>query len=534
MNGKNNNNVSSDIKNSSDRSYVNRGSISNHDISNNNNSNNNSNNNNSSFSNEKSYLLNSRSSIATASSTTARQQTTIGSSGQQTNKPNYSNNYNNNYNNSNNNSNNTYVKPPRHQNNQSFTGNIRSPHLPIANSSSSSGDLKPSAGKSQALLSITAKNILNVESIAGTGMTEEEIARSILPTIQIGPDFRRIKMEYHCKFGEYGNEAGLFTEPSGVAVGRDNEILVADANNHRIQVFDSTGAFRRIIGQDSTRGVSSGDVRGSQNEGDLVYPNRLAVNKVTGCIYVTERSPTHQVRVYDETGRFVRRFGAHVLQHPRGITVDRLGRIIVIECKVMRVVIFNSSGSVLNRFIVEKKVNFPNGVAVNDKEEIFISDNRRHGVVVFDYQGAFLRTIGGIGITNYPIGVGINSAGEVVVADNHNNFNVTLFTQDGQLIRALESRVKHAQCFDTALMGDGSIVLSSKDYRIYIYHYGAYPPSNDNNNTNNNNNVINNNNNNYTNGSTNNNNIINNSYCNNNGNNISVPICVGPAINKYM
>ena len=37
------------------------------------------------------------------------------------------------------------------------------------------------------------------------------------------------------------------------------------------------------------------------------------------------------------------------------------------------------------------------------------------------------------GITNYPIGVGINLAGEIAIADNHNNFNLTIFTQDGQV-----------------------------------------------------------------------------------------------------
>ena len=40
-----------------------------------------------------------------------------------------------------------------------------------------------------------------------------------------------------------------------------------------------------------------------------------------------------------------------------------------------------------------------------------------------------------------------------------------------QLIGALESKVKHAQCFDVAHMRDGSIVLASKDYRLYIYRY---------------------------------------------------------------
>ena len=38
------------------------------------------------------------------------------------------------------------------------------------------------------------------------------------------------------------------------------------------------------------------------------------------------------------------------------------------------------------------------------------------------------------GITNYPIGVGINANGEVTIADNHNNFNLTVFSQDGQVL----------------------------------------------------------------------------------------------------
>ena len=99
------------------------------------------------------------------------------------------------------------------------------------------------------------------------------------------------------------------------------------------------------------------------------------------------------------------------------------------------------------------------------------------------------------GITNYPIGVGINAAGEITIADNHNNFNLSVFSQDGQLISALESKVrtynnisnthhyihillqvKHAQCFDVSLMDDGSVVLASKDYRLYIYRYIQVPP----------------------------------------------------------
>lgn len=279
---------------------------------------------------------------------------------------------------------------------------------------------------------------------------------SLLP---IKSQCKRQKMIYHCKFGEFGVMEGQFTEPSGVAVNAQNDIIVADTNNHRIQIFDNEGRFKFQFGECGKR------------DGQLLYPNRVAVVKSSGDIIVTERSPTHQIQVYTQYGQFVRKFGANILQHPRGVTVDNKGRIIVVECKVMRVIIFDQMGNVLQKFGCSKHLEFPNGVVVNDQQEIFISDNRAHCVKVFSYEGQFLRQIGGEGLTNYPIGVCINDAGEILVADNHNNFNITIFNQDGTLISALESKVKHAQCFDVALMDDNSVVLASKDYRIYIYRY---------------------------------------------------------------
>ncbi|ELU16635.1 hypothetical protein CAPTEDRAFT_22788, partial [Capitella teleta] len=291
-------------------------------------------------------------------------------------------------------------------------------------------------------------------------LTSKLITANIYPPKS---QIKRQKMIYHCKFGEFGVMEGQFTEPSGVAVNAQNDIIVADTNNHRIQIFDKEGRFKFQFGECGKR------------DGQLLYPNRVAVVRTSGDIVVTERSPTHQVQIYNQYGQFVRKFGASILQHPRGVTVDDKGRIIIVECKVMRVIIFDQMGNVLQKFGCSKHLEFPNGVVVNDKEEIFISDNRAHCVKVFSYQGAFLRQIGGEGITNYPIGVGINAAGEILIADNHNNFNLTTFTQDGQLVSALESKVKHAQCFDVALMDEGSIVLASKDYRLYIYRYAPTP-----------------------------------------------------------
>ena len=49
-------------------------------------------------------------------------------------------------------------------------------------------------------------------------------------------------------------------------------------------------------------------------DGQLLYPNRVAAVRASGDIIVTERSPTHQVQIYNQYGQFVRKFGANILQ----------------------------------------------------------------------------------------------------------------------------------------------------------------------------------------------------------------------------
>lgn len=46
--------------------------------------------------------------------------------------------------------------------------------------------------------------------------------------------------------------------------------------------------------------------------------------------------------MYNQYGQFLRKFGANILQHPRGVCVDSKGRIIVVECKVSFLLVFDS------------------------------------------------------------------------------------------------------------------------------------------------------------------------------------------------
>lgn len=251
----------------------------------------------------------------------------------------------------------------RFGNSQSLGPFSTSPNLSDLNLNGINGYEKWSSGEG---------SVFNHESLNQTDPILHDLSSKLLSCSIFPPrsQIKRQKMIYHCKFGEFGVLEGQFTEPSGVAVNAQNDIIVADTNNHRIQIFDKEGRFKFQFGECGKR------------DSQLLYPNRVAVVRTSGDIIVTERSPTHQIQIYNQYGQFVRKFGANTLCYPRGVTVDNKGRIIVVECKVMRVIIFDQYGTVLHQFNCPNHLEFPNGVVVNDKQEIFISDNRAHCVKV--------------------------------------------------------------------------------------------------------------------------------------------------------
>ena len=57
-------------------------------------------------------------------------------------------------------------------------------------------------------------------------------------------------------FGKQGSGEGMLNYPMGVAVTAKDEILVADNQNHRVQVFDSNGTFLRSFGH---KGENAGE-----------------------------------------------------------------------------------------------------------------------------------------------------------------------------------------------------------------------------------------------------------------------------------
>ena len=85
-------------------------------------------------------------------------------------------------------------------------------------------------------------------------------------------------------WGTEGSGDGEFAFPRGVAVASDGSVYVADANNHRIQKFNSDGMFVIRWGTEG-----SGD-------GEFIYPNGIAVAP-DGSVYVSDQN-NHRIQQF--------------------------------------------------------------------------------------------------------------------------------------------------------------------------------------------------------------------------------------------
>jgi DNA-binding beta-propeller fold protein YncE len=126
------------------------------------------------------------------------------------------------------------------------------------------------------------------------------------------------------QWGGHGSEPGRFKRPQSVAIDEQDRIWVADACNHRIQVFDASCDPVRCVQVWGTPGNGIGQLR---------YP--YSVLLVDEYVYVCEFG-NHRVQKFTRDGTSVGVWGtrgrkAGELFNPWAICLDRHGRIHVLD-----------------------------------------------------------------------------------------------------------------------------------------------------------------------------------------------------------
>ncbi|CAH0560221.1 unnamed protein product [Brassicogethes aeneus] len=260
-------------------------------------------------------------------------------------------------------------------------------------------------------------------------------------------------MQIRCKFGQLGPSKGQFNSPHGFCLGLEEDIIVADTNNHRIQVFEKTGSFKFQFG-----------IPG-KDEGQLWYPRKVAVMRPTGKYVVCDRgNERSRMQIFTKNGHFVKKIAIRYIDIVAGLAVSSRGEIVAVDSVSPTVFIIGESGDLLRWFDCSDYMREPSDIAIHGKE-FYVCDFKGHNVVVFSEEGHFLRRIGCENLTNFPNGIDISDAGDVLIGDSHGNrFHVAVFSRDGSLISEFECPyVKVSRCCGLKITSEGYVVTLAKN-----------------------------------------------------------------------
>lgn len=184
---------------------------------------------------------------------------------------------------------------------------------------------------------------------------------------------------------EQGSGDYEFDSPQDIAIDQDGNIYVADRNNHRVQIYDSSRTYVATLGETG--------VPGSDNA-HLNNPWGVAVDSA-GNIYVVEQA-NHRVQVFDSNQEYVRTVGVTgecgndfgSLCNPTAVAVDEVGRIYVTDQWGGRIQVFNGAGAYLTTIGGSRgghsgQLRNAGGLAVDVEGNLYIADTENHRIQKF-------------------------------------------------------------------------------------------------------------------------------------------------------
>ena len=133
-----------------------------------------------------------------------------------------------------------------------------------------------------------------------------------------------------------GSAQGEFSDPRGVAVDSDGNILVADGGNHRIQKFTADGKFLTAVGQRGNKYL------------EFSTPSGVAINHDNGKVYVCDRE-NHRIQILNADMTFSNSYSSHgsddgQFKYPYDVALDSTGNVYITDSRGHRIQVFTAEG----------------------------------------------------------------------------------------------------------------------------------------------------------------------------------------------
>ena len=233
------------------------------------------------------------------------------------------------------------------------------------------------------------------------------------------------------KWGSYGTANGQFRTPKAIAIDYNgssvSEVFVADWDNHKVQIFDENGTFKRSIGS-----------YGSANE-QIQYASGVEIGP-DNLVYISSRNQ-QKIKVFEHNGTYVRSFNTngypwHLAFHGDNIAVSMYDH--------HKSQVFDKNGTLLTTIGTSASTEtgkfYHNlGIAYDSSGELHISCSQNHRVQIFDSNGTFKRTYGYLGIKNFnPYDIDYTPENTFLITDiqNHRAFEVD---ENGSFLKMIAS-----------------------------------------------------------------------------------------------
>ena len=320
----------------------------------------------------------------------------------------------------------------------------------------------------------TSGGTLVVSIPAGVATDEDTYTNTASNTHTITLDiFIPIAVHFN-SIGRSGSGDSEFNSPRGVAV-NDSHILVADTGNDRVQIFNIAGSYEDQFGTTFIRplGFTGPPPAGtfSHLRGITVTPDNILVAD----------SNNDRIQIFDLQGDDPIAFGGlgeanGRFNLPSGITANST-HIIVADTRTHRIQVFDMDGDFVSKFggigTVNNRFNLPGGVAVTPTN-IIVADTGNNRVTVYDLDGNYLSKFGrgGSGDTQFssPTGVAATST-HIIVADTGNN-RIQVFDLDGNYVYTIGSagtgRAQFSGPTAIALTSTHMVVADTGNNRVQI------------------------------------------------------------------
>lgn len=233
--------------------------------------------------------------------------------------------------------------------------------------------------------------------------------------------------------GQPGNGNYEFNSPKAIAYTKNGNLLVADTQNSRIQIYNSNLAYSGTI-----------------SDAALVKPSSLYIDFEDKLYALDEQN--NRLQKFNSNYSSEALIGEGRVIEPASVSVDVRSNIYISDKNGIQ--IFTSNGNFTKTFGSEKF----NSTAVDSKGNI-LALNSKGEINIFSDSGQLLTTFGGVGIGDglfsNPSGLSINQDDTLLVGDT-GNFRVQKFTKQ-----------------DSTTPTDYSLPISNLTCKT-DYHYRAY------------------------------------------------------------